>query len=288
MPGKFPIVLALFWHLASTALTADPPRAVEPQGRSVALENLTWPEAEKALKNYTVVLFAVGARTKEHGPHLPLKTDYVMAEYLKDRVAREVSVAWLPTLEYAYYPSFLEYPGSVSIGAETFRNTVMDICRSLARHGMRKFYVLNTGISTLPPLRAASEELAKTGLTMWYLNLLETDKKLPPGLLKQEGGTHADEAETSMMLYIAPELVDMSKAVKDYDARPDRKGLTRDPKGEGVYSPSGIWGDPTLATRDKGRVIVETTVREIVRQIKELMAFKTGGSSASNAARSIN
>jgi len=282
MPGKTQIVSALLFFLASAALPAGPLRIQEPQRRSVALENLTWPEAEKALQNYTVVLLAVGARTKEHGPHLPLKTDYVMAEYLKDRVAQEVPVAWLPTLEYAYYPSFLEYPGSVSIGAETFRNTVMDICRSLARHGIRKFYVLNTGISTLPPLRAASEELAKAGLTMWYLNLLETDKKLPQGLLKQEGGTHADEAETSMMLYIAPELVDMSKAVKDYDARPGRKGLTRDPKGQGAYSPSGIWGDPTLATRDKGRVIVEATVEEIVRQVRELLALRTRGPSAAS------
>ncbi|MGZ7064760.1 MAG: creatininase family protein [Candidatus Aminicenantales bacterium] len=280
MSGNARIVLALGIFLMSSALSAGLLRTVEPQGASLALENLTWPEAEKALKNYTVVLFAVGARTKEHGPHLPLKTDYVMAECLKDRVAREVPVVWLPTLEYAYYPSFLEYPGSVSIGAEAFKNTVIDICRSLRRHGMRKFYVLNTGISTLPPLRAASEELAKTDVTMWYLNLLETDKKLPPGLLQQEGGTHADEAETSMMLYIAPELVNMSKAVKDYDARPDRKGLTRDPKGEGVYSPSGIWGDPTLATRDKGRVIVEATVEEIVRQVRELMALKTKGPSA--------
>ena len=280
MPGKILIVSALLFFLASAALPAGPLRTVEPQDGSVALENLTWPEAEKALKNYTVVLLAIGARTKEHGPHLPLKTDYVMAEYLKDRVAREVPVAMLPTLEYAYYPSFLEYPGSVSVGAETFKNTVVDICRSLSRHGIRKFYVLNTGISTLPQLQAASKELAKLDVTMRYLNLLETDKKIPPGLLKQEGGTHADEAETSMMLYIAPELVDMSKAVKDYDARPGRKGLTRDPKGQGAYSPSGIWGDPTLATRDKGRVIVETTVGEIVRQLKELITLEIKGSSA--------
>ena len=280
MPDKTHIVFALFFFLASGALSGGLLRTAGPQGGSLALENLTWPEAEKALKNYTVILLAVGARAKEHGPHLPLKTDFVMAEYLKDRVARQVPVAILPTLEYAYYPSFLEYPGSVSVGAETFKDTVVDICRSLSRHGVRKFYVLNTGISTLPPLRAASEELAKTDVTMWYLNLLETDKKLPPGLLKQEGGTHADEAETSMMLYIAPELVNMSKAVKDYDARPDRKGLTRDPKGEGVYSPSGIWGDPTLATREKGQVIVEATVEEIVRQVRELMALKTKGSSA--------
>jgi len=260
---------------AGLIFSSVPCRASRQQAKAIFLENLTWVDAEKALKNCEVVLFAIGARAKEHGPHLPLKTDYILAEYLKDRVVREVPVAVLPTLEYGYYPSFLEYPGSVSIGAEAFKNTVTDICKSMSGHGVRKFYVLNTGVSTLPPLQAASEELAKTGLLMRYLNLLETDKKLPPGLLKQEGGTHADEGETSMMLYIAPDLVDMSKAVKDYDARPNRKGLTRDPKGSGTYSPTGIWGDPTLASREKGRVIVETTVSEIINQVKELIARKT-------------
>src|SRR4030043_907645 len=92
---------------------------------SLELENMTWVQAEDALKGYEVVLIAIGARTKEHGPHLPLNTDYLMAEYLKDRVLREVPVAVLPTLEYGYYPSFLEYPGSISLGAETFKNTIM-------------------------------------------------------------------------------------------------------------------------------------------------------------------
>jgi creatinine amidohydrolase len=245
------------------------------QRSSVVLENLTWPAAEKALRDFDVVLFAVGARSKEHGPHLPLNTDYLMAEYLKDRVGREIPVAVLPTLEYGYYPSFLEYPGSVSLGAETFKNTVVDICTSMKGHGIRKFYVLNTGISTVPPLLKAAEELLKQGILMRYLDLRETDKKLPPDLIKQAGGTHADEGETSMMLYIAPEKVDMTKAVKDYDARPNRKGLTRKPEGAGVFSPTGIWGDPTLATREKGRVIVETTVEEIVKQIAELRAIKS-------------
>jgi creatinine amidohydrolase len=260
------MILILFVSLA-----IGPLRPADQMPRSVALENLTWQQAETALKNFRVALLAVGARAKEHGPHLPLKTDYVKAEYLKDRVAREVPVVVLPTLEYGYYPSFLEYPGSVSVGAETFKATVVDICRSLARHGLHRFYVLNTGISTLAPLQAASEELAKTGLTMRYLSLLESDKELPSGLLKEEGGTHADEAETSMMLYIAPALVDMSKAVKDYDPRPGRRGLTRDPNGAGTYSPSGVWGDPTLATKEKGRIIVEKTVEHIVREVRELI-----------------
>lgn len=242
--------------------------------KSLFLEDLTWTQAEKALKDHDVALIAVGARSKEHGPHLPLKTDFVLAEYLMGRVAAEVPVVVLPTIPYGYYPAFLEYPGSISIGAETFKNTVMDICRSMHGYGLNKFYVLNTGVSTIGPLTEAAKELAALGIVLRSLNVLEVDKALPEGLLKQEGGTHADENETSMMLYIAPRLVDMSKAVKDYDPRPGRRGLTRDRNGAGSFSPSGVYGDPTLATREKGEVIVEATVREIVRQVRELVSLK--------------
>jgi creatinine amidohydrolase len=249
-------------------------RAGERQARSVFLENLTWVEAEKALKDYDVALIALGARTKEHGPHLKLKNDYILAEYLMERAAAEVPVVVLPTLQYGYYPSFLEYPGSISIGAETFKNVVMDICRSMRGYGMKKFYVLNTGVSTIGPLSEAQKELAPLGIILRSLNILEVDKELPAGLLRQDGGTHADEGETSMMLTIAPETVDMAKAVKDFDPRPGRRGLTRNPQGTGNYSPTGIYGDPTLATKEKGKVIVEATVRAIVRQVRDLIALK--------------
>jgi creatinine amidohydrolase len=258
------LTLAFLWR---TEASPETPASVE-------LENLTWVQAEQVLKSYEVVLIALGARTKEHGPHLPLKTDYIMAEYLKNRVARQVPVAVLPTLQYGYYPSFLEYPGSVSIQAETFKNAVMDICRSMHGYGMRKFYILNTGISTLQPLETAAGELKQGGIVLRYLNLLDVDKTLPQGLLKQEGGSHADEAETSMMLFIAPDIVDMTKVVKDYDSRPARKGLTRNPQGSGTLSPTGIWGDPTLATREKGQIIVEATVQTIVGQVRDLIRLK--------------
>ncbi len=241
---------------------------------SVNIEDLTWIEAEKVLKTYDVVLIALGARSKEHGPHLLLKNDFLMAEYLKNRVIQEVPVVVLPTLQYGYYPAFLEYPGSVSLSAETFKNVVVEICMSMSGYGIRKFYILNTGVSTLRPLQSAAAELKKKGVILRYFDILEADSKIPSGYLKQEGGTHADEGETSMMLYISPESVDMSKTVKDYDARPNRKGLTRDPDGPGHYSPTGIWGDPTLATREKGKIIVETTVKEIVKEVRELINLK--------------
>ncbi len=247
---------------------------------SVLIENLTWVEAEKALKSYDVVLIALGARSKEHGPHLPLDTDFIMAEYLRDQVIKQVSVAVLPTIEYGYYPAFLEYPGSISIGRETFKNFVIDICRSINGYGIRKFYILNFGISTRLPLGEAAAELEKSGIVLSYTGQSEEKERLPAGLLKQEGGTHADEEETSMMLYVAPGKVDMTKAVKDFDRRPGRKGLTRDPNGLGSYSPTGIYGDPTLATREKGKIIIETTVRELVRQVRELLDLKIQGAPA--------
>ena len=246
---------------------------VQGEKTSLELEHLTWIEAEKALGEYDVVLIALGARTKEHGPHLQLNNDYLMAEYLKDRVAAQVPVAVLPTLQYGYYPAFLDYPGSVSLRQDTFRDMIVDIARSMSGYGIRKVYVLNTGVSTLRPLQQAREELTSDAIELRFLNILEVDEGLPEGLLQQEGGTHADEGETSMMLYIAPETVDMNRAVKDYDSRPNRPGLSRRPEGKGSYSPTGIWGDPTRATREKGRIIVEHTVSEIVKDVRELISL---------------
>ena len=238
---------------------------------SVRLENLTWMEAEEAFKRYEVVVIPLGARTKEHGPHLPLNNDWIMAEYLTKRVAAEAPVIVMPALQYGYYPSFTEYPGSVTLRLETFKDIVVEICLSLSGYGANKFYVLNTGISTLRGLEPAREKLERHGLALRYTNLLEIDETLPL-ILEQEGGTHADESETSMMLYIKPEAVDMAKAVKDYHPLEGR-GLTRDPQNlkAGAFSATGTYGDPTLATREKGMAIVEATVKEIVREIEELI-----------------
>jgi len=240
--------------------------------RSVRIEELTWVEAERVLREYDVVMIPLGARTKEHGPHLPLNNDWIMAEYLAERVAVEVSVVVMPTIQYGYYPSFLEYPGSVSLGLETFKELVKDICVSMSGYGVRKFYVLNTGVSTVQGLRLAAEELREMGIEMRYTDILEAGRDAEEGISEQEGGTHADEMETSMMLYIRPEVVDMTKAVKDYHPLGGR-GLTRDPenKDAGVYSASGVYGDATLATLEKGRIAVEARVRHIIEELQDLI-----------------
>jgi creatinine amidohydrolase len=239
--------------------------------KSIELENLSWMEAEKSFSRYQIALIALGARTKEHGPHLQLNNDYLLAEYLKDQVKEQVPTIVLPTLQYGYYPAFIEYPGSVTLKQETFSNMVVEICQSISRFGIHKFYILNTGVSTLKPLEQAAKILSEEAITLEYFDILNYPKDILENLLEQEGGSHADEEETSIMLHIAPDTVDMSKAVKDLDLRPNRKGLTRDPNGNGHFSPTGIWGDPTLATREKGKVIVDHMVSVIVEQINKMI-----------------
>jgi creatinine amidohydrolase len=244
-------------------------QTAKPTARTVLLETLTWDEAEKLLTPETIVVIALGAESKEHGRHLQLNNDFLMAEYFKRRVleAAPPNVVIAPTINYGYYPAFLEYPGSTSVGMETARTMINDIVRSLAHYGPRRFYILNTGISTLRPLALSAADLAKDGILIHYLDFTKDDpveKKL-----RQSGGTHADEVETSMMLYITPETVQMKKATRDLNEnRPG--GLTRDPKGKGTYSPTGAWGDPTLATKEKGQAIVESNITTILKDIEDL------------------
>src|SRR5918997_4863723 len=137
-------------RLLSALALAFTATAVAPaQTKGVLLEDLTWVEAERVLTERTVVVIPLGAASKEHGPHLKLKNDWLMAEYLKRRVLAGADVVVAPTVNYNFYPAFLEYPGSTSLRMETSRDLVVDVCKSLSRYGPRRFYVLNTGVSTL-------------------------------------------------------------------------------------------------------------------------------------------
>ncbi len=233
------------------------------------LESLTWMEAEAVLTASATVVIPLGAAAKEHGPHLKLSNDLVMARYLAERILERCDVVLAPAIPYHYFPAFVEYPGSVSLRLETARDLVVDVCRSLARFGPRRFYVLNTGISTVRALEPASRLLAADGLMLGWTDLAAILGPIERLLCEQAGGSHADESETSMMLCIAPELVDMTRAVEDYDAV-GKGALTRVKGASGTYSPSGVWGNPTLASREKGQKLLEALVDGIVSDLEVL------------------
>jgi creatinine amidohydrolase len=243
--------------------------AQSPKNRAILLSDLTWVEAERVLTSETVVVIPLGAAAKEHGPHLRLDNDLSLARYYTNRVLKEADVIIAPTITYHFYPAFLEYPGSTHLRFETARDMVVDIVKSLAAYGPRRFYILNTGVSTLRPLKVSAELLAKEGILMTYTDPLTAEGDAGKGILKQERGTHADESETSMMLYMYPDRVNMKLAAKD-DSPNQPGGLTRNKDRQGTYSATGIWGDATLATRAKGKVLVEATLKTILREIEDL------------------
>jgi creatinine amidohydrolase len=281
VPPRFVLALLAPLLFAMLCFTQTRSASSTPQNeRGILLEQLSWDEAEHILTPDRIVVIPLGAESKEHGKHLQLNNDWVMAEYLKERVLAAAPVVIAPTINYSYFPAFLEYPGSTSIRKETARDMVVDICHSLASYGPRRFYILNTGISTIRPLSEAVKALASEGVTLKYFDWDEIDAVVKK-VQQEEGGTHADEIETSMMLYIAPNTVRMSRAVKDLG--PDRPGpLTRNPKGtDRTYSPTGAWGDPTLATKEKGQILVEATVKAILGDIEDLEKAPVGHSSSS-------
>ncbi|MBL7846516.1 MAG: creatininase family protein [Cyclobacteriaceae bacterium] len=256
------LCLLLFPGLAS---------AQDDSNKAIFIETKPWTEARKLLADTTIVVIPLGAQSKEHGPHLQLRNDFLIAEYLKNRIARTQPVAIYPTINYHYYPAFLEYAGSTSLQLETSYSMIIDICRVISAHGPRKFYILNTGVSTLLPLKIAQESLARQGIQMTYTDILNVAGEAEKRIKQQPAGTHADEIETSMMLYMYPETVDMSKAAKDIPSVDGPGPLTLDPKNQnGRYSPTGIYGDATLASAEKGKIVVEAMVEGINREINSL------------------
>jgi creatinine amidohydrolase len=262
------LAIAVLSMASAVVLSQSPAR------RGILLQELTWLEAERVLKPDTVVVIPLGAASKEHGPHLRLDNDLSLATYFRDRVLKDAEVIVAPTIQYHFYPAFREYPGSTHLRFETARDLVVDIVSSLAEYGPKRFYILNTGVSTARPLRASAEILAQRGIVMTFTDLSVVDKRLDPNLLKQARGTHADEGETSMMLYMYPNRVNMKLAVKADTSIEDPGPLTRKQGAPGIYSPSGVWGDATLATREKGKIITETTVTQILEDIAAIRMAK--------------
>jgi creatinine amidohydrolase len=239
------------------------------------IETLTWEEAEPLLKADPLIVIPIGAGSKEHGLHLPLGTDRIMADYLARRLAERVPCVILPTVTYGYYPHFTAFPGSLHLEAATFGAMVREIILSMVRHGPRRYFILNTGVSTFPVLEIVARDLDRVHrLLVGVTRIGELGRARAAGLLQQSKGSHADEHETSIMLAIAPEVVRQDRLTAEIPDRPDSPGVFvpaayhREP-GPG-YSATGVYGDATLAGLDKGRAIVEAIVDDLVAAAERL------------------
>lgn len=238
-------------------------------GPGVYLDRLTWPEAAALFDRDPLVVLPVGAAAKEHGPHLPLGTDRILADHLAARIAERVPSIVAPTVAYGYYPSFIGFPGSTHLGAATFGAMIAQIIVSLYRHGPRRFLVLNTAISTFPVLEVTARDLRlRHPLLVGVTRIDQLGGRALEGLLAQAAGSHADEYETSVLLAIAPEVVRRDRMVREIPDRPRLQGLFVPPMlpapSTGTPEATGVYGDATLATREKGERILAAIVPALI------------------------
>lgn len=232
------------------------------QGLFVA--DSSWQCVHKALEAGAVAILPVAAACKEHGLHLPMNTDYVQAQWLCRRLADKRQVVIWPAVSYGYYPAFTDYPGSCSLSSGTFENMLVDIFEDILRVATRNILVVNTGLSTIPPLQAAIERSLDSG-KIRLANVYEGARvrSVIAQIEEQSNGSHADEIETSIMLEIAPQKVTMSAAVactRRFGSGP----LSRTDPAHPNYSPSGVYGDPRLASREKGELLAQAILDDLM------------------------
>jgi creatinine amidohydrolase len=241
----------------------------------VFLEELTWTEAEPLLLADPLVVIPVGAATKEHGPHLPLNTDRHIADYLARELAARVPGLFLPTVTYGYFPHFSAFPGSTHLEAHTFEAMMRELILSVHRHGPRRFLVLNTGVSTYPPLEIVARDLDRVHrLLVGVVRIGDLGARRYGPLLEQAAGSHADEMETSLLMAIAPQAVRSARLAREIPERPASPGVFVPPTyhrdaGPG-FSATGVYGDATLATAEKGTAIAAAMMEDLVAAAERL------------------
>jgi len=234
------------------------------------IEDLTWPEVAEAFKADVPVIIPIGAGSKEHGHHLPMKTDWLLARALAEGIAARLPVLIAPIVPFGYYPVLQSYPGSQHLSADAFVRLLTELLERLLDQGARRLAILNTGVSTEGPIGLATRGiLERRGVRVGVADIRRLGRTADH-LLNQETGGHADERETSIMLAIAPELVRMDLAKRDYgkDLTPGvfvtpTTMQSTDPHAAD-YSETGAFGDPTLASADKGRAFLDAMIGELV------------------------
>lgn len=236
--------------------------------KAIFLEDISWTTSQQYLTPDAVVVMPLGAAAKEHGPHLPLATDFIQAEGLAKLVALHRKVIITPVVNYGFYPAFLKYPGSTSTNFRTATDMVVQIVRSLANYGPKRFYIINVGVSTTPTLETAAKILLEEGILLYYSRYdRPAFDKAEAAFRTKEYSGHADELETSNILYLRPDLTDMSKAVNDSSMKDKRGNMSPVTVEGGNLNTSGINGYAALGTKEKGKKNIPSFANELIKEI---------------------
>ena len=235
----------------------------------IELAYMTRPEAEAALRRRRRAILPVGA-TEQHGSHLPMGTDTFLAHELSMRLADRLGAVVLPTLPVSYSWVWRDIPGSLFIDQGIVREVIKGIARSLEPTFVEQLIIVNGHGANQSALKYAARELTdEIGLRVFYFTYPGFDKVSELAESPQwHGMVHACELETSWVLAVRPELCRMEAAVREYPEDRSAFAYHYSTLPMGALSKSGVFGDATLATPEKGSSMVEVMVsmmEEIVR-----------------------
>ncbi|WP_336345032.1 creatininase family protein [Halalkalicoccus ordinarius] len=236
------------------------------------IADLTWRELEATIDETSTLLLPVGS-TEQHGHHLPLGVDTYVPEAIADRVAERSSCLVAPSIPYGVSPHHTFKPGTVTVGSETFRRYVRDVCTSVGEWGIENVLLLNGHYLVQDPeLEIVVRDLrVEDGMRAFHVPLVDLFDDVAREVRESELSFHASEFETSLMLALFPDLVHMDRAeattapdalpLTDYDALGEnRVGWALSAEEMADLTPTGNLGDPTGATVETGERLVEAVV----------------------------
>jgi len=256
--------------------TKRKPTRVDPDAFRIG--ELTWPEAEERLKQVDVAMLPVGS-IEQHGPHLPLDTDAFDALRLAEDVARACTSPKplvLPPISYGVSYHHEDFAGTLSVSPETLSRMVHEVGMSAARNGIKKLVIINGHGGNGPALHFASQNINRDARIFTCVDTGETSDAEIEAMTETPNDVHAGEIETSTSLYLRPGLVKMDLAKRSV-AKFSSHYLDFTSKGSVAWygrtkriSRSGVLGDPTKATRNKGEKMWTTMIEHLVHLVDHL------------------
>jgi len=241
------------------------------------IEEMTPQEITDALKEADTVVVPLGS-VEQHGPHLPVGTDTLIPITVAKRVAERAKVLVAPPVYYGNSLSMVDMKGVFTVTPDTLASLLLDLCKSFSKQGFKKIVFINGHGGNKQVLSFIGQKgRMETGALIVRIDWWDIAAEEIPKICEKEV-VHADEGETSMMLACRPELVDMTKAVKDETSDKLVKALTGGkPKNmPQVYVPFSKWsktgliGDATKASKIKGEKILNVVVGNIVNFLQKL------------------
>ncbi len=241
-----------------------------------SISRLNDSQMEAALARRPVLILPVGA-IESHGDHLPAGTDNIlaerMAEELAKRVAGTIPVLRLPVLPFGQVWSLADAPGSFTLSNETVTAAVLEIALAAKAKGLSTMVVVNGHLGNVIAIRDAQRRAKEQSFTIanfFYPGAEEVISQVRERPEARAAYMHACEIETSYMLHLAPEAVDMDAAIENYPDFPEDFGTVAYRWSE--FSRSPVLGDARAATAEKGRKILDAVLANMAKQVAVLYA----------------